>query len=125
MFQLVASGGAISRTHFCGANSRTADKKKTKARNGNLKTALETLNDILSNDKKFLAPQLLRIPYESAEKQKKTSKLKYARLLFFTRELLNNSFNVNAMRLVFFLFDKMVLRMFVSKFEHRGPISFF
>ena len=55
-WKYIASVGAISRTHFLGANSRTADKKKTKARNEILKTALETLNGILSNDKKFLAP---------------------------------------------------------------------
>ena len=58
-------------------------KKKTKALNGILKTALETLKGILSNDKKFLAPQLLRNPYESAEKQEKNVQNKVCAPLIF------------------------------------------
>ena len=46
--------------------------------------ALETLKGILSNDKKLLAPQILRIPYKSAEKHKKTRPEKSLRTFSFT-----------------------------------------
>ena len=47
----VASVGAYSRTRFFGAFSRTLDKKNTKAHIEILKTALESLNSLLLDNK--------------------------------------------------------------------------
>ena len=60
--------GSVSRGNLAhpsgwGILAHPPAKKKTKAHNGFLKTALETLKGIHSSDKKLLARKILPIPY--------------------------------------------------------------
>ena len=50
--------------------------------------------------------------------KKKNVKIKFARLLFFARKLLNNSRNSNAIVPNFRTVVRVTPRMFVSNFEH-------
>ena len=50
---------------------------------------------------------------------------KLARLFFYTRKLLNNFLNINVMILGFGTANRILLRMFESKFEMLTPEFFF